>query len=104
VARQAQNLMQELTELARLRHEKYGRTIFHLEPNIKDGPGGLRDYNVANWLALISAMEKLKVWPDANTLLSVADHCLRSKHYITVIVAGKQPAPQWLDMESAVKM
>jgi xylulose-5-phosphate/fructose-6-phosphate phosphoketolase len=41
--------------------------------------------------------------PDANTLLSVADHCLRSKHYINVIVAGKQTAPQWLDMASAVK-
>jgi xylulose-5-phosphate/fructose-6-phosphate phosphoketolase len=41
--------------------------------------------------------------PDANTLLSVADHCLRSKHYINVIVAGKQPAPQWLDMDSAIK-
>jgi len=40
---------------------------------------------------------------DANTLLAVADHCLRSKHYINVIVAGKQPAPQWLDMEAAVK-
>ena len=35
--------------------------------------------------------------PDANTLLSVADHCLRSRHYINLIVAGKQPAPQWLD-------
>ena len=34
--------------------------------------------------------------PDANTLLSVADHCLRSKNYINLIVAGKQPAPQWL--------
>jgi len=41
--------------------------------------------------------------PDANTLLSVADHCLRSRHYINVIVAGKQPAPQWLDMDAAVK-
>jgi xylulose-5-phosphate/fructose-6-phosphate phosphoketolase len=41
--------------------------------------------------------------PDANTLLSVADHCLRSRHYVNVIVAGKQLAPQWLDMESAVK-
>jgi len=41
--------------------------------------------------------------PDANTLLSVADHCLRSRHYINVIVAGKQPAPQWLDMDSAIK-
>jgi xylulose-5-phosphate/fructose-6-phosphate phosphoketolase len=40
--------------------------------------------------------------PDANTLLSVADHCLRSKHYVNVIVAGKQPAPQWLDMDAAV--
>ena len=35
--------------------------------------------------------------PDANTLLSVTDHCLRSRNYINVIVAGKQPAPQWLD-------
>jgi len=41
--------------------------------------------------------------PDANTLLSVADHCLRSRHYVNLIVAGKQPAPQWLDMESAVR-
>jgi xylulose-5-phosphate/fructose-6-phosphate phosphoketolase len=40
--------------------------------------------------------------PDANTLLSVADHCLRSLHYVNVIVAGKQPALQWLDMEAAV--
>ena len=40
--------------------------------------------------------------PDANTLLSVADHCLRSKNYINVIVAGKQPEWQWLDLESAV--
>ena len=41
--------------------------------------------------------------PDTNTLLSVTDHCLRSRHYVNVIVAGKQPELQWLDMESAVK-
>ncbi len=41
--------------------------------------------------------------PDANTLLSVADHCLRSRHYINVIIAGKQKQQQWLDMDSAVK-
>jgi len=41
--------------------------------------------------------------PDANTLLSVADHCLRSRHYVNVIVAGKQPEWQWLDMDAAVK-
>ena len=40
--------------------------------------------------------------PDANTLLSVADHCLRSRHYVNVIVAGKQPELQWLDMDAAV--
>jgi xylulose-5-phosphate/fructose-6-phosphate phosphoketolase len=40
--------------------------------------------------------------PDANTLLSVADHCLRSRHYVNVIVAGKQPAPNWLTMEQAI--
>ncbi len=41
--------------------------------------------------------------PDANCLLSVMDHCLRSRHYVNVIVAGKHPAPQWLTMEQAVK-
>ena len=41
--------------------------------------------------------------PDANTLLSVTDHCLRSRNYVNVIVAGKQPAPQWLNMDEAIK-
>ncbi|MBH8576900.1 phosphoketolase family protein [Nostocaceae cyanobacterium CENA369] len=41
--------------------------------------------------------------PDANTLLSVTDHCLRSRHYVNVIVAGKQPALQYLDMDTAIK-
>ncbi len=41
--------------------------------------------------------------PDANTLLSVTDHCLRSRNYVNVIVAGKQPSPQWLDMDAAIK-
>ncbi len=40
--------------------------------------------------------------PDANTLLSVADHCLRSRDYVNVIVSGKQPSPDWLDMDSAI--
>jgi xylulose-5-phosphate/fructose-6-phosphate phosphoketolase len=41
--------------------------------------------------------------PDANCLLSVTDHCLRSRDYINVVVAGKQPAPQWLTMDEAIK-
>jgi xylulose-5-phosphate/fructose-6-phosphate phosphoketolase len=40
--------------------------------------------------------------PDANCLLSVMDHCLRSRHYVNVVVAAKHPAPQWLDIESAI--
>jgi xylulose-5-phosphate/fructose-6-phosphate phosphoketolase len=40
--------------------------------------------------------------PDANTLLSVTDHCLRSRNYVNVIVAGKQPERQWLDMDAAI--
>jgi xylulose-5-phosphate/fructose-6-phosphate phosphoketolase len=41
--------------------------------------------------------------PDANTLLSVMDHCLRSRQYVNVVVAGKHPAPSWLDMDEAVR-
>ncbi len=40
--------------------------------------------------------------PDANCLLSVADHCLRSRNYVNLIIAGKQPAPNWLDIDAAV--
>ena len=41
--------------------------------------------------------------PDANCLLSVTDHCLKSRNYVNVVVAGKQPSPQWLTMEQAVR-
>ena len=41
--------------------------------------------------------------PDANTLLSVTDHCLRSRNYVNVIIAGKQSEAQWLDMDAAIK-
>ena len=48
--------------------------------------------------------EHIRVYlpPDANTLLSVGDHCLRSRNYVNVIVAGKQPAPNWLSMDEAI--
>ena len=50
-----------------------------------------------------SEIVRIYLAPDANTLLSVADHCLRSRHYINLIVAGKQPAENWLTMDEAVK-
>ena len=72
IARDGHALIENLGEITRSRHHKFGNTVFHLEPNVKDGPGGLRDYNVAWWLALVSAMEKLRVWPDPATLLPVS--------------------------------
>jgi xylulose-5-phosphate/fructose-6-phosphate phosphoketolase len=50
-----------------------------------------------------SGVVRIYLPPDANCLLSVADHCLRSRHYVNVIVAGKQPEWQWLDMDAAVR-
>jgi len=76
VAREYQALIQNLSELTRSRHHKFGNTVFHLEPNVKDGPGGLRDYNVSHWLALISAMEKLRSWADSRSLLPVSSRRL----------------------------
>jgi [protein-PII] uridylyltransferase len=56
------NLLGDISELTRQRHKKEGDTIFHLEPNLKNSPGGLRDYHVAWWLRLISRMEKAGKW------------------------------------------
>jgi [protein-PII] uridylyltransferase len=68
VTRESKPLLQGLAEVTRERHGRFGQTVFHLEPNLKETPGGLRDYNVACWLALISAMGKLGDWPDASML------------------------------------
>ncbi len=65
VARERQELVRELAHLARSRHAKHGHTIFHLEPNLKDAPGGLRDFNLACWLAQISELEKRRTWASA---------------------------------------
>ena len=62
VARDHQDLLRNLADMTRERHAKYGHTIFHLEPNLKEGPGGLRDFHVCRWLAQISALEKRKAW------------------------------------------
>jgi xylulose-5-phosphate/fructose-6-phosphate phosphoketolase len=48
-----------------------------------------------------AAIVRVYLPPDANTLLCVTDHCLKSRNYVNVIVAGKQPMPQWLDMDAA---
>ena len=68
VMRDSKALLHGLAEVTRVRHTKHGLTLYHLEPNLKEAPGGLRDCNVANWLALISAIDKLHDWPDASPL------------------------------------
>ena len=68
VARESKALLQGLAEVTQERHGKFGQTVFHLEPNLKETPGGLRDCNVASWLALISSMSHLGGWPDSSSL------------------------------------
>jgi [protein-PII] uridylyltransferase len=57
------SITQKLGEIARARHAKYGNTIFHLEPNLKECPGGLRDYHLALWFALLFHLKETKEWP-----------------------------------------
>ena len=68
-AREGGYIVQQLAEVTRSRHAKYGNTVFHLEPNIKEAPGGLRDYNVACWMALLSAIDRERSWPEQPALL-----------------------------------
>jgi [protein-PII] uridylyltransferase len=67
--REGNYIIQQLAEVTRSRHAKYGNTVFHLEPNIKEAPGGLRDYNVACWMALLSALDQERRWPAPESLL-----------------------------------
>ena len=56
-------ITQKLGEIARSRHQKYSNTIFHLEPNLKDCPGGLRDYHLSQWFALLFHLKETREWP-----------------------------------------
>jgi [protein-PII] uridylyltransferase len=62
VARDRADLVRRLAEVTEDRQGKHGNTIFHLEPNLKDAPGGLRDYHVARWLAVIFALDEAGRW------------------------------------------
>jgi [protein-PII] uridylyltransferase len=77
VMREAQQMVQQLGVVTRARHTKFGNTIFHLEPNVKEGPGGLRDYNIVHWLALVSAIEKRREGPEAES--SVIEPSIRAQ-------------------------
>jgi len=68
VNREWQTVVQLLIERTQSRHDRFGRTIFHLEPNIKEVPGGVRDYNVACWLSLLATMEGGGPWPEGTAI------------------------------------
>ncbi|MGB7751012.1 MAG: hypothetical protein WCF88_05615, partial [Candidatus Acidiferrales bacterium] len=72
LARESEQIVKRLGELTRTRHGKYGSTVFHLEPNVKDGPGGLRDYNVVCWLSLMASLERYHVWSSDDAILPVS--------------------------------
>src|SRR5271165_2277403 len=65
VARESDVLVQRLAEVTRTRHLRFGNTIFHLEPNLKDGPGGLRDTHVTQWFSAIAALDPGRKWPES---------------------------------------
>jgi [protein-PII] uridylyltransferase len=72
VAHESQVLVGHLAEMTRTRHRKFGNTVFQLEPNVKESPGGYRDYALACWLALLSGMEKQHDWPTPDSVLPPA--------------------------------
>jgi [protein-PII] uridylyltransferase len=61
-------LIAMVRESARARHAKFANTTYHLEPNVKEGPGGLRDYNLACWLALVERFRETGGWPQEDSL------------------------------------
>src|SRR6516225_6950471 len=73
VASESLVLTQRLMEVTARRHRRFGNTIFHLEPNLKDGPGGLRDFHVTRWIALISALATNRSWPASFELQQNSD-------------------------------
>jgi [protein-PII] uridylyltransferase len=69
VRREWQRLVQGIAAVTSARHARYGNTIFHLEPNVKECPGGLRDQHITRWLALVTAFDQQLAWPDRNSLV-----------------------------------
>jgi [protein-PII] uridylyltransferase len=62
--RESHALVERLAEMIRNRHRKFANTVFHLEPNVNEGPGGYQDYLAAHWLAVMSNMEAQRGWPE----------------------------------------
>ena len=87
IARDREDLVRDLVEMTRRRHEKHGGTIFQLEPNLKESPGGLRDYQVARWLALIAELDAHGGWvpPEDQWPVALRDPSLRALEFLSAV-------------------
>ena len=87
VLRDWQELVLLLAEVNEERHHQAGDTIFHLEPNIKDAPGGLRDYNVSCWLALLNGFSRARGWAEATDYFpaSLRDRAQEAKDFMVSV-------------------
>jgi [protein-PII] uridylyltransferase len=87
VARERGDLIAGLVQLTEKRHAKYGNTIFHLEPNIKEAPGGIRDYDVARWIVRIAELEKHKKWaePSEHWPRSLGEEATRGFRFLLTV-------------------
>lgn len=72
--REWQTVVENLSTMARARHERFGNTIFHLEPNVKECPGGLRDYHLSQWLTLLNSLRSERSWPQKAPTAFYANH------------------------------
>lgn len=84
VAEEHQDLVRDFVEMTRRRQERYGHTIFHLEPNLKEAPGGLRDYQVCRWLSLIHHLKTHARWvkPEEDWPPVTRDECRMALEFL----------------------
>ncbi len=83
-ARERQEIIRNLAALTRERHAKHGNTIFELEPNLKEAPGGLRDFQLAGWLELFAELEQHRHWltPEGHWPATLAEECGRAFDFL----------------------
>lgn len=87
VAQERWEMIHHLAELTRRRHQSHGNTIFHLEPNVKEAPGGLRDYHLAGWLAALCEIEKQKSgrMPAPPLAAALGEDSLRAFEFLSAV-------------------
>lgn len=85
--RERDDLVASLAEMTEQRRRKFGGTVFHLEPNVKETPGGLRDLHVARWLARIADLEQHASWRDAEELFppALAEECAQAFEFLSAV-------------------